>query len=98
MRDKGLTEGFTITSKYKSLAGEPYETSWTINPLRLSGTPHIKRRGENEIAKTLESISKDVRKVVSLRGLKVITRTEEREENERLRQQMEAERSGERSE
>lgn len=91
LRSEGLTEGITITSKYKSLAGEPYETRWTINPLRISGTPHVKRRGENEIAKSLENISKDLHRVVSLRGLKVITKTEQFREDERMRKQLEAE-------
>lgn len=94
LREKGLNEGITIISKYKSLSDKPYETKWTINPLRISGTPHVRRRGENEIAKAIERISKDIHKAMSLRGLKVITRTEEREENQRRREQMETRRSG----
>ena len=35
LRDKGLTEGITITSKYEGRNGESYETEWTINPLLL---------------------------------------------------------------
>lgn len=91
LRSEGLTEGITITSRYKSLADELYETRWTINPLRISGTPHVKRRGNNEIAKAIESISKDLHKVVSLQGLKVISKTERRRENERVQRQLEAE-------
>lgn len=93
LRERGLSEGITITSRYKSLTGTPYETRWTINPLRLSGMPHVKRRGENEIAKAVESISKDLHRVVSLRGLKVISRTEQREEDRRFREQMDANRA-----
>ncbi|MBA3390108.1 MAG: hypothetical protein M3397_09260 [Actinomycetota bacterium] len=93
LRNKGLSEGITITSRYKSLAGKSYETRWTINPLRLSGTPHVKRRGENEIAKAVESISKDLHRVVSLRGLKIISRTEQREEDRHLQEQTEADRA-----
>lgn len=94
LRARGLEEGITITSKYKSLAGKHYETRWTINPLRLSGTPHVKRKGEHEIAKAVERISKDLHRVISLRGLKVISRTEQREEAKRLREQLEADRAG----
>lgn len=93
LRDKGLSEGITITSRYKSLAGKSYETRWTINPLRLSGTPHIRRRGENEIAKAVERISKDLHRVASLRGLKVISRTEQREEDRRFQEQIETDRA-----
>lgn len=90
LRDRGLDEGITIASRYKSLTGKPYETRWTINPLGLSGTPHVKRRGQHEIAKAVESMSKDIHKVVSLRGLKVISRTELLEANRQLREQGEA--------
>lgn len=94
LREKELSEGIAIVSKYKSLAGEPYETKWIVNPLRVSGTPHIVRRGEHEIAKAVESISKDLHRVTSLRGLKVITKTEQREEHRRLQEQLETEKRG----
>jgi hypothetical protein len=32
LRDKGLTEGITITSHYEDRNGEPYQTAWTIKP------------------------------------------------------------------
>jgi len=95
LRDRGLTDGITITTRYTSLTGESYETKWRINPLKLSGTPQVKRRGEHEIAKALETISKDIHRVVSLRGLKVITRTEQREENKRLLEEAERTEAGE---
>jgi len=95
LRDKGISEGITITSRYKSLTDEPYETTWTINPLRLSGTPQVKRRGEHEIAKAVERISKDIHRVVTFHGLKVITRSEQREENRRLLQEDERAETGE---
>lgn len=93
LRDKGLTEGITITSRYKSLGGDPYETTWTINPLRLSGAPHVVRRGMNELVKAVETISKNVDRVTTLRELRVITRTEQHQENERLRAELEARRT-----
>jgi len=93
LQDHGLEDGITITSRYRSTDDRSYETKWTINPLRLSGTPQAKRKGEYEIAKAVESISKDIHKVVSLRGLKVITKTEQREEDRRLLEQVEAERA-----
>jgi hypothetical protein len=37
LREMGLQEGITVTSRYESLTGEPYETSWTINPLLIPG-------------------------------------------------------------
>lgn len=84
---KGLENGITITSKYSALNPADktdYETEWNMNLLRFAGSPRWVRRGEHDIAKTLDSISKDIHRVVDFRGLKVITRSEQREENRRL--------------
>ena len=74
LRDKGLTNGITITSKYEDRNGEPYETEWTINPLLLEGSGYSDYKGyEDEVqalqdqARALERISED------LRGLKEAT-------------------------
>ncbi len=37
LREMGLEEGITVTSRYESLTGESYETLWTINPLLIPG-------------------------------------------------------------
>lgn len=90
LQEKGLEHGIAITSKYKSLTGDPYETTWKINPLLLSGTPQVRRRGVDDLAKAVQRISKNFDRVTSLRGLRVITKTEWQQENERLRQEIEA--------
>jgi hypothetical protein len=68
LRDKGLTEGITITSKYEDRQGESYETVWTINPLLLEGSGYSEYKGfEDQVqaledqARALESISKVIR-------------------------------------
>jgi hypothetical protein len=70
MRDKGLTNGITITSKYQDRNGEPYETEWTINPLLLEGSGYSDYKGyEDEVqalqdqARALEKISQDIEEV-----------------------------------
>ena len=70
LRDKGLTEGITITSKYEDRQGESYETVWTINPLLLEGSGYSEYKGyEDEVqaledqARALEKISEDLREV-----------------------------------
>ena len=35
LRERGLHDSITITSRYKSLTGEQYETEWTVNPLLM---------------------------------------------------------------
>ncbi len=45
LREMGLQKGITVTSRYESLTGEPYETEWTINPLLLPGGLYAKDIG-----------------------------------------------------
>jgi hypothetical protein len=66
LRDKGLTEGITITSYYEDRQGERYETKWTINPL-LEGSGYSDYKGyEDEVqaledqARAMEKISEDL--------------------------------------
>ncbi len=68
MRDKGLTNGITITSHYEDRNGEPYETAWTINPLLLEGSGYSDYKGyEDEVqalqdqARAMEGISEELR-------------------------------------
>jgi hypothetical protein len=70
MREKGLTEGITITSYYEDRQGERYETAWTINPLLLEGSGYSDYKGyEDEVqalqdqARALEKISQDLEEV-----------------------------------
>jgi hypothetical protein len=72
LRDKGLTEGITITSKYEDRQGEYYETEWTINPLLLEGSGYSDYKGyEDEVqaledqARALEKISGDIREAIN---------------------------------
>jgi hypothetical protein len=67
LRDKGLTEGITITSYYEDRQGERYETEWTINPLLLEGSGYSDYKGyEDEVqalqdqARAMERIAEDL--------------------------------------
>jgi hypothetical protein len=60
LRDKGLTEGITITSHYEDRQGEGYQTSWTINPLLLEGSGYSDYKGYEDEVQALEKISKDL--------------------------------------
>lgn len=70
LREKGLTEGITITSKYEGRNGDNYETAWTINPLLLEGSGYSDYKGyEDEVqalqdqARALERLSEDFKEV-----------------------------------
>ena len=72
LRDKGLTEGITITSHYGDRTGEPYQTAWTINPLLLEGSGYSDYKGyEDEVqaqedqARALEKIAEDIEELKS---------------------------------
>lgn len=70
LKDRGLTEGITITSHYEDRQGERYETEWTINPLLLEGSGYFDYKGyEDEVhaleaqARAMEKISQDLEEV-----------------------------------
>jgi hypothetical protein len=70
LKEKGLTEGITITSRYEDRNGESYETAWTINPLLLEGSGYSDYKGyEDQVqaledqARALEKISEDIKEV-----------------------------------
>ena len=70
LRDKGLTQGITITSYYEDRNGEPYETAWTINPLLLEGSGYSEYKGYDDQvqaledqARALEKISEDIKEI-----------------------------------
>ncbi|HLL39467.1 MAG TPA: hypothetical protein VK357_07330 [Rubrobacteraceae bacterium] len=48
LRDMGLHDGITVTSRYESLTGESYETLWTINPLLMPGSLYATEPGATE--------------------------------------------------
>lgn len=67
LRDKGLTKGITITSKYQDRQGENYQTEWTINPLLLEGSGYSGYEDQvqalEDQARSLEKISSDLEEI-----------------------------------
>lgn len=71
LRERGLTQGITITSRYRDLQGENYETEWTINPLLLEGSGYSDYKGYEDHVQALEDEARAVERVASeLRGLR----------------------------
>jgi hypothetical protein len=48
LREMGLQEGITVTSRYEFHIGEVYETHWTINPLLIPGSLYASQTGPAE--------------------------------------------------
>lgn len=90
LKERGLQDGITVTSKYKSLLGEPNETEWTLNPLLVAGTLEIAEgKGIKEIAEAIETIADILSTPMSNRfGELRVTTDEERQRRDALREQM----------
>jgi hypothetical protein len=63
MRDKGLTQGITITSYYEDRNGERYETEWTINPLLLEGSGYSDYKGYEDEVQALQDQARAMEKI-----------------------------------
>ncbi len=59
LREKGLEDGITVTTRYKDLAGESYKTEWTLNPLLFAGSGLENFRGMNDLVGAVEKIPQD---------------------------------------
>ena len=59
LKEEGLEEGIEVTSKYKDLAGESYETKRVLNPLRFEDSGIENSRGITYLVNTVENISED---------------------------------------
>jgi hypothetical protein len=86
LKERGLQDGITITSRYKSLADEPYETKWIVNPLLVWGRGYIREEGIKDLIKVVSDMQKDFHRVVSIADNELRVSTEsEREERRRNR-------------
>ena len=63
LREKGLTEGITIVSKYEDRQGERYETAWTINPLLLEGSGYSDYTGYEDEVQALEDQARSLERI-----------------------------------
>ena len=56
LREKGLEAGIGVTTSYKDLAGERYESEWTLNPLLFLGSGIETSRGMNDLVGAVEKL------------------------------------------
>ena len=58
LKERGLEDGIKVTTKYKDLADESYETEWTLHPLLLESDHRIERSKDmNDLVNVAEEIS-----------------------------------------
>jgi hypothetical protein len=63
LREKGLTQGVTITTKYKDFQGASYESQWTLNPLLLEGSGYFNFKDFEDQVHALEDQARSLRKI-----------------------------------
>ena len=54
LRDKGLEEGISVTTRYKDLAGESYETEWNLNPFIYQDDRYIYNKDIPDLVEGVE--------------------------------------------
>jgi len=58
LKERGLEDGIKVTTRYKDLADESYETEWTLHPLLLESDHRIERSKDmNDLVNVAEEIS-----------------------------------------
>ena len=74
LKEKGLKDGIAVTTRYKDLAEETYQTQWRLNPLLYEGARIQDSKGMNDLVNAVEKISKDNEDVGSYNGRRRATR------------------------
>lgn len=58
LKERGIEDGIRVTTRYKDLAGESYETRWTLDPLLFEGSDIGSTKGMTELVDAVQSISR----------------------------------------
>ncbi len=54
LKEKGLEDGIKVSIRYKDLAGESYESVWTLDPLLFKGSGIENSKGMNGLVNAAE--------------------------------------------
>lgn len=66
LRQRRFERGITVTVSCKDLAREPYEDTWTINPLLYEGETITGYKGMNDLVEAAERIADELRTLTQL--------------------------------
>ncbi len=53
-----------MTTRYKDLAGESYETEWNLNPYIYKDRRYVKHRGIDDVVDRLDEIAANTKELV----------------------------------
>lgn len=57
LKERGFTEGITVTVRCRDLSGKVYKDLWTFNPLVYEGNRNVRRDSLDDLVKAVESVS-----------------------------------------
>jgi hypothetical protein len=60
LRKKGIEEGIRVKTSYKDLAGESYESEWTIDPLLFENARIERAKDMNDLVDAVERIPQGI--------------------------------------
>lgn len=66
LKEKGLEGGILVTTRYKGLAGQSYETAWNLKPTIYQGDRYVHSKGIQDVARSLEEISGNLKTLLSV--------------------------------
>lgn len=76
LEGKGLDEGITITSRYKSLEGRSHESRVTVNPLLVRNRLSTSEKGIEDIVEAAEHIANGLYQVIDSEHGELVVSTE----------------------
>ena len=68
LKEKGLENGIKVTTRYKDLAGESYETEWSLNPNIYRDGNYIHRKGIGDLVNATREISAKMDQTMVFQG------------------------------
>jgi hypothetical protein len=63
LREKGLEKGIKVTTRYKDLTGESYETDWNLTPFIYRDGNYVQNKGVGDLVNATEEIVDATREI-----------------------------------
>jgi hypothetical protein len=61
LKEKGLEGGISVTTRYRDLAGEYYETEWNLNPSIYKDHRYVQHRGMDDLVERVARLEDALR-------------------------------------
>lgn len=64
-REKGITGGITVTTRYKDLAGKSYETRWNLNPTIYKDHRYVQRQSIESLVQRMDRMIDNLERIAT---------------------------------